>query len=175
MPHSHENSVRPLSNNVLIVCIGNELVGDDAVGWHIYRKLIGRSLPSSVQLLFLSVGGFELIDLLTGQDLLIVIDAVRFGNAPGTISILEGDDLPFRSDAAVSIHGIGLKEALDIASSLAPETKPNRTIFIGVEGRNFDELGSEMHECVVDAIQPTMDTVIRILKQSNLIELSELS
>ncbi|MDK9699672.1 MAG: hydrogenase maturation protease [bacterium] len=161
-------------NQALVVCIGNELAGDDAVGWHVYRKLVAHELPESVTVLFLSVSGFALLDVMSGQDLLLIIDAVSLGNPIGTVTVFAEVELPLSPGAAVSIHGVGIREALEIASALTPDAKPKNTMFIGIEGSQFDQLGSDLHPEVAKAIEPVVDIVLRLLEQDCTQSLPEL-
>ena len=50
----------------LIVCIGNDLVADDAVGHAIHRVLADSSLPEGTTLKFLGLGGMDLIEVSGG-------------------------------------------------------------------------------------------------------------
>ena len=46
----------------LIVCIGNDLVADDAVGHALYRCLTEESLGNEIRLCLLGVGGMAVVD-----------------------------------------------------------------------------------------------------------------
>jgi hydrogenase maturation protease len=73
----------------LIVCIGNDLVGDDAVGYEVYQLLRRRPLPPSTRPgLFWALGGLALIDEMAGEELLVVVDAVNLGGAPGALHVM---------------------------------------------------------------------------------------
>lgn len=145
----------------LVVCIGNELVADDAVGYELYRLLQADQLPAAVRIEFCGVGGIALLELLTGQEeLLLVVDAVHFGDPPGTVHCRPWDQVPALDGSAISAHGIGLKETISIGQTLYPERMPRQVLLVGVEGRCFDQLGGAMTPEVAAAL-PQALAVIR--------------
>lgn len=131
----------------IIVCIGNELIADDAVGFEIYNRLAG----CRARLEYCSVGGIDVLTLLDGETDLLVVDAVQFGAEPGTIHIVAWDALP-RANSAVSAHGLGLRETIEIGNTLFPQAMPERITLIGIEGRCFNRTREHMTQEVFDAI-----------------------
>jgi hydrogenase maturation protease len=126
----------------LVVCIGNELVADDAAGYAVYEKLRSQKVLPNVRIEYCGVGGVALLDLLTGdEELMIVVDAVIFGALPGTVHRIAWQDLPQTTGAAVSAHGIGLKETIQIGTELFSDKMPREVVLIGIEGACFDLVG----------------------------------
>lgn len=122
----------------IIVCIGNELIADDAVGFEIFNQLQESISASRARIEYCSVGGIDILSMLEDETDLIVVDAVQFGTAPpGTIHIIPWDELPANS-TAISSHGLGLRETVEIGKTLYPEKMPSRITLIGIEGRCFD-------------------------------------
>lgn len=117
----------------IVICIGNELIADDAVGFEIYNRLAG----CSARVEFCSVGGIDILPLLDGETDMIVVDAVQFGSLPGTLHVIPWDCLPL-SSSAISSHGLGLRETIEIGEVLYPGTMPDRITLVGIEGRCFD-------------------------------------
>ena len=108
----------------LIVCIGNELVADDAVGFEVHARLAQRISPE-VRLSYCGVGGLVLLDLLDGTETaMIVVDAVSLGAPVGTVHRMMLDELPVNSANPISAHGIGLRETMEIGAALYPERMP---------------------------------------------------
>jgi hydrogenase maturation protease len=145
----------------LVVCIGNTLVADDAVGYAVFTRLAANPLPSGVRLEYCGVGGVALLELLHGsEELMIVVDAVQCGADAGTVHVFHWDRLPVSDDGnAISSHGIGLKSAITIGQALYPERMPERILLVGIEGRCFGFLGGTMTPEVAAAIQPAVETV----------------
>lgn len=147
----------------LIACVGNSLCCDDAVGWAVYDVLKARKLPADVRLLLSGVGGIALLDDLKGEKLLIVVDAVQLGFPPGTVHVLSWNDIPGAGGAAVSLHGLGIRETIDIGRTLYPEDMPDRVFLVGIEGECFDRLGEPMTQPVANAVDEAVEQVLKLI------------
>jgi hydrogenase maturation protease len=148
----------------LIVCIGNELVADDGVGWAVYKYLRESRLPDNVRLVFLGLGGIDLLEEIDGEQLLVVIDGVQLGAPPGTLHTLGWDRLPPASPRPVSGHGIGIREAITVGRKLYPERVPKEIFLLGVEGRCFDQLGAGLTEEVALAVPEAAAAVLALIQ-----------
>ena len=107
---------------ILILGIGNYLLGDEGVGVHAVRCLEQEELPSSVRLVDGGTGGFHLLSFFSDYDPIIMIDATMDGAPPGTLRLLEprfASDFP----RALSAHDIGLRDLIEAAALLAPLPK----------------------------------------------------
>ncbi len=153
-----------MSAAVLIVCIGNELVADDGVGWVVYERLRDSGLPEHVRLVFLGLGGIDLLEEIDGEDLLVVVDGVQLGATPGTIHRLGWEQLPATSPRPVSGHGIGIREAIGVGRKLYPVRVPKDIILIGVEGKCFNQLGAGLTEEVALAVPQAVATVLSLVQ-----------
>ena len=151
----------------LVVCIGNELVADDAVGFEVHARL-AAVLPRGIRLEYCSVGGIALLDLLDGtQECMVVVDAVCLGAAVGTVHCMEFAELPASKANAISAHGIGLREAIEIGKALYPERMPGRIALVGIEGRCFDLPRGRMSKEVAMAVEPAVSRVLSLLQIGN--------
>ncbi|MFN5547688.1 MAG: hydrogenase maturation protease [Bacteroidota bacterium] len=102
-------------SNILILGVGNYLMGDEGLGVHVARALQGESLPEGVDVLDGGTAGFQLMEYLEKYRIVIMIDATLDKNPVGTIRLIEpkfSQDFP----KAMSTHEIGLK---DLVESLA--------------------------------------------------------
>ena len=102
-------------SNILILGVGNYLMGDEGLGVHVARALQGESLPEGVDVLDGGTAGFQLMEYLEKYQIVIMIDATLDKNPVGTIRLIEpkfSQDFP----KAMSTHEIGLK---DLVESLA--------------------------------------------------------
>ena len=108
------NTVNPTSP-VLILGIGNYLMGDEGVGVHLIRELETEKLPEGVQLLDGGTAGFQLMAYLEQYPMVIMVDATLDKNPAGTIRLIEprfSQDFP----KAMSTHEIGLKDLVESLS-----------------------------------------------------------
>jgi hydrogenase maturation protease len=156
-----------MSGRVLVVCIGNELVADDGVGWVVHQELEKRVLPEGVRLVFLGLGGIDLLEVLNGEDLLVVVDGVQLGKAPGTVHRLGWEQLPHAPSRPVSGHGIGVREALAIGTRLYPQRIPHQAVLFGVEGRCFDRLGDGLSPEVAQAVPEVVRLIFQLLETAD--------
>lgn len=154
-----------------MVCIGNELVADDAVGYEVYRKLTTMALPERTRVEFTGVGGVTLLDRLTGEEgLMIVVDAVQLGTPAGTVHSIPWEELPPCNTSAISAHGIGLRETIQVGQMLYPDKLPGNIILIGIEGRCFNRtiefMTPETARAVDDAVAACVTQIERYQRGS---------
>ena len=148
------------ADRALVVCIGNDLVGDDAAGCEVYNALSREELPENIALLQLGVGGISMLEYLNGMyTTLIVVDAVRFGSKPGTLHRNTLDSLPPTHHGAVSAHGLGVRDLIDAGTLLYPDCMPQNIVCIGIEGENFTECGVPLSAPVQKAIGKAVDLI----------------
>ncbi|MGL1930440.1 MAG: hydrogenase maturation protease [Desulfotalea sp.] len=149
--------------STLIVCIGNDFVADDGIGQVIYSELLKQNLPDHCRIVFLGLGGVDLIEKMDGEQKLIVVDAVQFGAETGTIHKFDWLSLPALDHRPVSGHGIGVREALEICSKLYPERLPKMSWLIGVEGECFDQLGTGLSPAVSKVIPDAVASIMELI------------
>lgn len=113
----------------VIIGVGNEYRGDDAVGLVVARRLGGSAIESSG-------GGAELIEAWRGAEVVIVIDAARSGAPAGTIHRFDANERELPREAFPSTHAFGLAEAVELSRALGE--LPRRMIIYAVEGAGFD-------------------------------------
>ncbi len=81
-----------MSHRILIACVGNIFLGDDAFGVEVARELATRQLPEGVSVIDFGIRAFDLAyALLDPWDAVILVDAVPRGDAPGTLYTIEPD------------------------------------------------------------------------------------
>jgi hydrogenase maturation protease len=104
---------------VLVLGVGNLLVGDEGVGVHVVQQLQRSSWPEHVEIVDGGTGGFQLLDLLRSAPRVVLIDASRDGLWPGTVNHFRAV-LPSDFPPALGAHDIGLKDLLMAAAWLGP-------------------------------------------------------
>ena len=104
-------------NKILILGIGNVLMGDEGVGVHAIKELEKETFPPNVTLLDGGTGGFHLLEYLQEYPRIIMIDATMDGKPAGTISLIEpkfATDFP----KSLSAHDIGLRDLIESTAVL---------------------------------------------------------
>lgn len=97
---------------VLIMGIGNYLMGDEGVGVHVAQRLAREELPEGVDVLDGGTGGFFLMEYFENYPVVILIDATLDDRPTGTIRLIEprfANDFP----RAMSTHDIGLRDLVE--------------------------------------------------------------
>ena len=97
---------------VLIMGIGNYLMGDEGVGVHVAQRLAKETLPEGVDVLDGGTGGFFLMEYFENYPVVILIDATLDDRPTGTIRLIEprfAADFP----RAMSTHDIGLRDLVE--------------------------------------------------------------
>jgi hydrogenase maturation protease len=155
----------------LIIGIGNEYRGDDAVGLIVARRLKDR-LADSVTVIEQSGDGAALIEAWRDAQTVIVIDATVSGAAPGTIRRFDANAQPIPTASfRCSTHAFSLAEAIELARALGQ--LPPRLVVYGIEGKNFAAgvgLSAEVEEAVGEAARQALselqpDALIRGARQ----------
>lgn len=112
----------------LIAGVGNELLADDGVGVYAVRELQKHPLPG-VTLVDIGTAVLHGLSFMESADRVLVIDAAKGGQPPGTIYLFDPTENP-GENALTSIHAMGLREAANFL--LAGKPAPPITV-LGVE------------------------------------------
>jgi hydrogenase maturation protease len=138
----------------LIIGVGNEYRGDDAVGLIVARRLKER-LGDSVTILEQSGDGAALMEAWRGAETVIIIDAVMSGAAPGTIRRFDASaHLIPKGAFRCSTHACGVAEAIELARALC--NFPQHLVIYGIEGKNFADgvgLSAEVEKAAGEAVR----------------------
>lgn len=99
---------------ILVLGVGNVVMGDEGVGVHVVEHLSGMALPDGVECLDGGTGSFLLLEPMQRARRVILVDATIDGNPAGTVTRLTPQ---FSSDypTTLTAHDIGLKDLLDAA------------------------------------------------------------
>ncbi|WP_310608567.1 HyaD/HybD family hydrogenase maturation endopeptidase [Buttiauxella brennerae] len=147
--------------SILVLGIGNLLLGDEAIGVRIVEALEQRYLlPPHVEVLDGGTSGMDLMDLMANRDHLIVADAVLTGDEPGSVVVLRDDEIPAMFTRKVSPHQLGLADVL-MALRLTDEF-PARLTLVGVVPQTL-EPGIALSPVVRQAIEPALQQIMAAL------------
>jgi len=141
---------------VLILGVGNILLGDDGFGVHFINSLADTALPPNVRILEAGTVSHQLIPLFRELDRLIVIDAVQAGDAPGSIFRFSPEDMQFSSEQMVSLHQISLIDVLRMAELTGGRPE---TVIIGVQPKDASSWSLELSD-EVKAVLPRVRELV---------------
>jgi hydrogenase maturation protease len=150
--------------NVLVVGVGNILMGDDGVGVRVVHE-IGRRfhLPEGVEILDGGTSGLELLSYFSDRELVVIVDAVKSGLPPGTVVKVEGEDVPARFMTKISPHQLGLSDVL--AAARISGKLPKKMALFGIEPKRV-ELRLDLSEEVEMNFEKLIDSVRNELERS---------
>jgi hydrogenase maturation protease len=100
------------TNSILILGVGNYLMGDEGVGVHLIQEMARRILPDNIDILDGGTGGLLLLNCFEAYRTVIFVDATMDGREAGTIDLIRPK---FASDfpTALSVHDVGLKDMIE--------------------------------------------------------------
>jgi hydrogenase maturation protease len=167
--------VESTSPHILIACIGNIFFGDDAFGVEVAQRLARHGTgryPQGVQVVDFGIRGTELAYTLLdgGYDVLVLVDAVQRGGAPGTVYLIEPDLSGMTAEKGVEAgrvaldnHSMDPVKVLAFARSLG--APPIRTLLVGCEPASTggDEAGEEMQMGLSEPVQAAIDEAIKMI------------
>jgi len=128
---------------VTVIAIGSSFA-DDRAGWDVAEILSTSSVIAAygerVAVAVCRSPASELMGLLANTDIAIVVDAVRFCGAPGTVYRLADNYSSLSDMTFLSSHGMDIQTMLVLADTL--ESSPEVVIVYGIESRSDSEADS---------------------------------
>ena len=138
---------RPLSGGggsarLLILGLGNPLMGDDGVGHAVIKGLERNKTPAGVRLEALAGDVLGLADLWIGEPQVWLVDAINGGYPVGSLRVIEHHDLLALPADGLSTHHLSVSESLRWLLHASPEMLAVRFRLYGIEiGALRPELG----------------------------------
>jgi hydrogenase maturation protease len=128
---------------ILVLGVGNVLLGDEGAGVHIARELARRPLPPGVDVVDGGTIGFGLATLLPGRRAVILVDAIdppEPETPPGSVFRFSPGEVPLRRHDRRSAHGEDISLLLFHARGLSP---PPEIVIFGIvpEDAGADRMG----------------------------------
>ena len=145
--------------NIIIVGVGNRLLGDESIGPHVIDKLLQMHIPSNVEVIDCGCDLLSLIPYLNKSQKIIIIDAIRAGGKPGEIYRFDYSKLATTKDETQSGHQIGTIDVLRLLKSVYPVLADSEITVIGMEPKTL-ELGNNLSKEVKERIADITRLVI---------------
>ena len=146
---------------ILVLGIGNVIMGDEGVGVHVIKELEKETLPYNVELLDGGTGGFHLMSYFQEYENIIMIDATMNSKPAGTISVIEPK---FASDfpKSLSAHDIGLRDLIESVSLLG---KMPKIYLITVTIDKIQSMEMELSQKIREAIPRVIAKIDELLSK----------
>ena len=98
---------------VLIVGIGNVLLGDEGIGVYIANQIRDSGIinSESVEVADGGTAGYDLLPMMMGRDRIVIIDALNADDVPGSVYRLKPENLAAMR-GGMSLHETGIPEVI---------------------------------------------------------------
>ncbi len=144
---------------ILVLGVGNLLLGDEGAGIHAVRELEKRALPPQVDVVDGGTAGLNLLDLLKGYERVIIVDAVDAGEEPGTILRFTPQEVASDTQALpLSLHQTEILKVLELATYLGRPLPPI-TIY-GIQPQAMD-WSTELSPALQARLSKLVDAILR--------------
>ena len=148
-------------NDILVLGIGNYLMGDEGIGVQFVKNLDTSKFPEDISFLDGGTGGFTLVPYIESHQHVIIVDATMDGKEEGTITLLKpkfSDDFP----VSLSGHNFGLKDMMDILTFM--DKMPNIYLFT-VTISKMEPMYLELSPKVAAAIPKVTEMVLELVRK----------
>ena len=146
---------------ITILGIGNILLTDEGFGVRVIEKLFeAYEFPDNVAVVEGGVLGIHLLGTLSKADHLIVVDAVKNKQPPGTLYRLEKSELPERILMKNSLHQTDFLETLTLCEMI--DKAPKTIVVLGAEPEDIVTHSVELTPVVAERVD---ETVARVLQE----------
>jgi len=143
-----------------VIGIGNSLAADDGAGPAVVEALRRHAIPGDVEVISAGADGLAAIQYMEDDGDVIIVDAVHMGARAGTVLTFPAKTAKVRIMAdALSLHGIGLSYALELADKMR---MPAKVTIVGIEPQTVDPF-REMSETVRRAVNEAVDVILGLL------------
>jgi len=153
-------------DKILVLGIGNYLMGDEGVGVHTIHALSKIKLPDYVDIMDGGTGSFDLMPILSQYPLVIFVDATMDSKPAGTINVIYpkfAKDFP----TVLSAHDVGLKDMID---ALEFQDQLPRIILVTVSIKEMIPMTIQLTSDVNNSIPKVVEEIEGILERIKILK-----
>lgn len=153
------------SKRILVLGIGNILWADEGFGVRCVEALnAGWEFPPQVTVMDGGTQGLYLLPYVQEADCLLVFDAVDYGDEPGNLRVVVGDQVPrFMGVKKMSLHQTGFQEVL-MAAELTQKL-PAELVLVGVQAEQLEDFGGSLRDIVKAQMVPALNLALDWLEK----------
>ncbi len=167
---SPENACNPPRDSaslqrIVVLGIGNMLWADEGFGVRCVEALQQRfEFAPHVELVDGGTQGLALLQYVQEADALLILDAIDYGLAPGTLKVVQGDEVPcFLGAKKMSLHQTGFQEVLMVAQLTGHY--PQRIVLIGCQPEELEDYGGSLRPRTLQALEEALPLALEHLQQ----------
>jgi hydrogenase maturation protease len=152
-----------MSGKVLVACVGNIFLGDDAFGVEVARSLAGRQLPAGVNVIDFGIRSYDLAYALMNEwDLKILVDALPRGGKPGTVYVMEPELPADIGQEALDAHSMNPVAVLQLVRALGGQV--GRLLVVGCEPETV-EPNAEGQLVLSEPVRAAVDEAVGVIER----------
>jgi len=155
-------------SRILVIGLGNPMLGDDGVGWKVAEE-VKKQLPpeSSVDVDCLSLGGISLMEHLIGYGHAILIDAFALEEPIGSILILKLSDLPnYSAFHTTNKRETSLQTAIEMGRFMGAQLTDDITV-VGIATKHVCDFSKSLSPPVAETVPQAAKFVLDLLSEKN--------
>jgi len=148
--------------SIIVVGVGNRLLGDEGVGEHIIDKLSKIPMPTHVSIINCGCDLFSLMSYLNKPRKIIVVDAIRAGGKPGKIHKFDYSELGVSQAEMHSAHQVATRDALRLLKQVYPGLANCEITVIGIEPKTIElstDLSKEVKGRIADVTRLVLEEI----------------
>ncbi|MBL8307275.1 MAG: HyaD/HybD family hydrogenase maturation endopeptidase [Rubrivivax sp.] len=145
-----------MDKHIVVLGIGNVLWADEGFGVRCVEALQQRwDFAPHVSLVDGGTQGLYLVQHVQAAKKLLIFDAIDYGLAPGTLKLIENEDVPrFMGAKKMSLHQTGFQEVLSLAQ--LTEQYPEQVLLIGCQPEELEDFGGSLRPSVKLALEDAL-------------------
>ena len=148
---------------VSLIGLGNILLMDEGVGVQAVEALRKRfDFLENALLLDGGTLGLDLLPYVEGREKILFVDALDLQKEPGTIAVLEDDEIPAILRPALSFHQVGLSDLLFASKFMG--MKPEKIALIGIQPEKI-ETGLTLSDTLNENFERLLKTIMDKLRE----------
>jgi hydrogenase maturation protease len=152
-------------DRIVVLGIGNVLWADEGFGVRCVEALQQRwQFAPHVDLVDGGTQGLYLIHHVQDARRLLIFDAIDYGLAPGTLKLIEDDEVPrFMGAKKMSLHQTGFQEVLCLAQFTG--RYPEKVLLVGCQPEQLEDYGGSLRDSIKRAMEDALALGIDALRQ----------
>jgi len=146
---------------IVVLGIGNLLWADEGFGVRCVEALQARyTFAPHVRLVDGGTQGLYLLPQLEAGSRLVILDAIDYGLAPGTLKQVEDAEVPrFLGAKKMSLHQTGFQEVLALAQLTG--RYPERVLLVGCQPEELEDYGGSLRPSVKAALEEAVQLAVQ--------------
>ncbi len=148
---------------IKIIGCGNLLAYDEGIGIHVARRLQNEILPENVEIMELRNPGQLLVELVSGADKIIIVDACPGNYGSGSIHRFTQNDGDLKNILSNTIHAYNFYPVFELREKMSPHKLPKEVVVIGIEVEERSKFRVGLSKNVFASINDAVKAVLKEL------------